>query len=203
MLVTAIGVSLATFYYSRSVEEESFEGEFTSVAGVTLRSFVEAVESKLSAMDSVSSGITSHALNSGETFPNVTVPDWEVRGATLRVQTDGIYLFWLPLVTDENRRGFEEYARLKQGHLFQSYGAEEGFRAQQDTYFGLGGEDDDADEGENRQLHVDHLVMHNEIWGNDVSEQQTSHSTHGVCFLSYVTFYLLTISILLLHGAGG
>ena len=172
MLVTAIGVSLATFYYSRSVEAESFEGEFTSVAGVTLRSFVQAVESKLSAMDSVSSGVTSHALNSGETFPNVTLPDWEVKGATLRVQTDGIYLFWLPLVTDENRKGFEEYTKLNQGHLFQSYGAEEGFRAQQDTYFGLGGEDGDADGGENRQLHVtgldEHPVMHDGIWGDIV-----------------------------------
>jgi hypothetical protein len=64
MLVTAIGVSLATFYYARSVEKENFESEFDSVAGVTLRSFVDAIESKLSAMDSVSSGITSHALKS-------------------------------------------------------------------------------------------------------------------------------------------
>jgi hypothetical protein len=179
MLVTAIGVSLSTFYYSRSVEEGSFENEFASVAGVTLRSFVEAVESKLSAMDSVSSGITSHALKSGETFPNVTVPDWEVKGATIRVQTDGIYLFWLPLVTDENRRGFEEYTKLNQGQLFQSYVAEEGFRAQQDTYFGLGGEDGDADGGANRHLHVsgpdEHPVMHSAIWGgnvSNVSEQQ-------------------------------
>jgi hypothetical protein len=170
MLVTAIGVSLGTFYYSRSVEEDSFEAEFDSVAVVTLRSFVEAVESKLSAMDSVSSGITSHALKAGETFPNVTVPDWEVKGATLRVQTDGIYLFWLPLVTDENRRGYEEYTKLNQAHLFQSYVTEEGYRAQQDTYFGLGGgEDGDVDEGENRQLHVgtpdEHPVMHDGIWG--------------------------------------
>jgi hypothetical protein len=170
MLVTAIGVSVATFYYSRSVEEENFESEFDSVSSVTLRSFADAVESKLSAMDSVSSGITSHALRTGETFPNVTVPDWEVKGATLRTQTDGIYLFWLPLVTDENRRGFEEYTKLNQGHLFQSYVAEEGFREQQDSYFGLGGEDVNADGGANRQLHVAgpdvHPVMHDEIWGS-------------------------------------
>ena len=193
MLATAIGVSLATFYYSRSVEEESFESEFVSVAGVTLRSFVEAIESKLSAMDSVSSSITSHALSSGETFPNVTLPDWEVKGATLRVQTDGIYLFWLPLVTDENRRGFEEYTKLKQGQLFQSYVAEEGYRAQQDTYFGLGGEDGDADEGENRQLHIagpdEHPVMHDEIWGNAavVSNNLTMHMGFSLtCQLLYL-----------------
>jgi hypothetical protein len=175
MLVTAIGVSLATFYYSRGVEEENFEAEFDSVAGVSLRSFADAIESKLSAMDSVSSGITSHALRSGETFPNVTIPDWEVKGATLRTQTDGIFLFWLPLVTDENRRGYEEYTKLNQGHLFQSYVAEEGFRARQDSCFGLGGEDVDADGGANRQLHVAgpdvHPVMHGEIWGGTVSEQ--------------------------------
>ena len=69
MLATAIGVSLATFYYSRSVEEESFESEFVSVAGVTLRSFVEAIESKLSAMDSVSSGITFACFELRRNFP--------------------------------------------------------------------------------------------------------------------------------------
>jgi hypothetical protein len=181
MLVTAIGVSLSTFYYSRSVEEENFEAEFASVAGVTLRSFVDAVENKLSAMDSVSSGITSHALRTGETFPNVTVPDWEVKGATLRTQTDGIFLFWMPLVTDENRRGFEEYTKLNQGHLFQSYAAEEGFRAQQDSYFGLVGDEGDADVGATRQLHAAgpdvHPVMHDEIWGNlQVSSKVTMHT---------------------------
>jgi hypothetical protein len=202
MLVTAIGVSLGTYYYSRSVEEESFESEFVSVAGVTLRSFVEAVESKLSAMDSVSSGITSHALKSGDTFPNVTVPDWEVKGATLRVQTDGIYLFWLPLVTDETRRGFEAYTRLNQGHLIESYVAEEGFRAQQDAYFGVLDEEEDADNadgGEDRQLHVagpdEHPVMHDEIWdGSDVSEQQTYHTAYGVFFIIYVNYILCSQS---------
>jgi hypothetical protein len=77
MFVTANGVSLGTFYYPRSVQEESFQAEFDSlfvcdsdwsllgdiyyspsaqeesfqaecdsVAVVTLRSFVEAVESR-------------------------------------------------------------------------------------------------------------------------------------------------------------
>jgi hypothetical protein len=173
MFFTAIGVSLATFYYSRFVEEDSFEAQFDSVAVVTLKSFVEAVESDLKAMDSLASGITSHALNSGETFPNVTVPDWEVKGATLRVQTDGMYLFWLPLVTDEDRAGYEEYTKLKQAHLLQSFVAEEGFRAQQDAYFGLGGEDVDANGGENRQLQT---VMHDRIWGLIVSEQHHIYS---------------------------
>jgi hypothetical protein len=180
MLFTAIGVSLATFYYSRFMEEDSFEAQFDSVAVVTLKSFVEAVESNLKAVDSLSSSITSHALNSGETFPNVTVPDWEVKGATLRVQTDGMYLFWLPLVTDEDRAGYEEYTKLHQAHLFQSFFAEEGFRAQQDAYFGLGGEDVDADEGENRQLHPagpdEHPLIHDRIWGLIVSEQHHIYS---------------------------
>lgn len=137
LLCTALGVSLATFFYSRSVEQDSFQAEFESVAVTTLRSFVEAVEHRLTAMDAVGSGVTSHAKSSGETFPNVTVPDFEIKGATLRTQTDSIYSFWLPLVTDDTRAGFEAYTQQTQMHMFQSYMAEEGLRQYQDAYFGI------------------------------------------------------------------
>jgi hypothetical protein len=116
-----------------------------------------------------------------------------VKAATLRTQTDGVYLVWLPLVTDENRRGYEEYTKLNQGHLLQSYGAEEGFRAQQDTYFGLGGEESDVDGGANRQLYVAgpdvHPVMHNEIWGGTVSEHESDHVQLGFSLTSQLLYY--------------
>ena len=189
LLATAIGVSLATLFYSRSVEQDSFQAEFESVAVVTIRSFVEAVEHRLTAMDAMAAGVTSHALSSGETFPNVTVPDFEVKGATLRTQTDSIYSFWLPLVTDETRKGFEAYTKMKQGHMFQSYMAEEGLRQYQDASFGINktetqATDQQAEEteaeaeispgggGARRELHPGpmevHPTIHDEIWGFDV-----------------------------------
>ena len=74
LLLTAAGASVATFFYARNSEQDSFESEFTSNAVVTLRSFVEAFELQLSSLDAAATGITSHATKTGETFPNVTVP---------------------------------------------------------------------------------------------------------------------------------
>ncbi|CAB9524168.1 Receptor-type guanylate cyclase gcy [Seminavis robusta] len=137
LLATAASVSVITFFYSRRVEEEQFLAEFASVAAMTLRSFVEAVEHKMGAMDTMATGITSYALASGETFPNVTVPDYEIKGASIRTQTDSIYSFWLPLVTDETRAGYEAYCWPRQQHFLKSYMQEEGLRQYQDAMFNI------------------------------------------------------------------
>jgi hypothetical protein len=179
LLATAIACSLLTYFYTQNVEEESFESAFYSFADAMLRSFVDTAEHKLGAMDTMSTTVTSHALSSGETFPNVTVPDFEVKGSQLRVQTDGVYMFWLPLVTDEERRGYELYTQSKQAWLFESYVKEEGMRQYQDAYFEMGAfAPDDHEHGENgdhtrdRKLHVgtpeEHPVMHDKIWGIQV-----------------------------------
>ena len=192
LLTTATGASVAAYYYARGVEENSFDAEFASVAIVVLRSFVEAFEQKISSMDAMATGITSHAKATGEVFPNVTVPDYEVKGGTVRTQTDSIFMFWLPLVTDENRQGYEEYTKMQQAHLFQSYMTEEGLRQYQDAVFGINASETEAAEAraeeaaaaeeaavaeeENpsrRNLHAAppdvHPVIHDGIWGLVVS----------------------------------
>lgn len=190
LLATAVGASVGTFLYSRGVEKDSFAAEFQSVAVVTLRSFVESVEHKLGSQDAIASAITSHAEDKGETFPNVTTPNYDVLGAALRTQTDSVLGFYLPLVTDEARAGYEAYTKMMQGHIFENYMREEGLRQYQDAVFGIEkGEtqateaeeeeasaaeeekDDNTDNG-NRRLHIAgpdvHPVIHDGIWGRTV-----------------------------------
>ena len=190
LLATAVGVSVATFIYSRRVEENSFKAEFQSVAVVTLRSFVESVEHKLGAQDAIASAITSHAEDAQEVFPNVTIPHFDVKGATLRTQTDSLFSFYLPLVTDETRAGYEAYTKVMQAQVFEGYMREEGLRQYQEAYFGI--PDDETQPGEGaaeeastaeedaiqvdngaRRLHIAgpdvHPVIHDGIWGLTVS----------------------------------
>jgi len=179
LFLTALGISLATYFYARSVEQDSFRADFDSVAVVTIRSFAEAVEHRLTAMDAVAVGVTSHAVASASPFPNVTIPDWEVKAATLRTQTGSIYVFWLPFVTDETRAGYEAYTQTHQQHILEGYMTEEGLRQFQDAQFGLGlsneetqteeqGEQSD-DSSTRRQLHAAgmdvHPTIHSGIWG--------------------------------------
>ena len=134
--MTAVGISLATYFYSRNVEQDNFQSEFDSLSLLVVRNFVDAIENKISAMDLLSNSVTSHALSTNSTFPNVTVPNFESLGASFRVQTDGIMLFYLPLVTEETRLGYEAYTRPRQQHIFASYVKEETYRVQQDLEYG-------------------------------------------------------------------
>ena len=143
LFCTAIGISLATYFYSKQVEKDNFHSEFDSLSLLVVRSFVDAIENKLSAMDLLSNSVTNVALSTGQTFPNVTIPNFETLGSTFRVQTDGIMLFYLPLVTDETRVGYEAYTtnqpskELSSAFMFQSYINEETYRIQQDLEFGF------------------------------------------------------------------
>lgn len=186
LLGTAFGLVAGVYVFARNVEEDAFRQEFEALATTTLRTFVEAFENQLSALDSTSQGITSYAMATGSTFPNVTVPDFVVKAATLRVQTGSTYSFWLPLVSDQDRAGYEEYSRNRQAQdVFPPFLQEEAFRMYQDAYFGLTEEDSAATEaaeieageekleeefeGTRRRLHVAgpdvHPTIHEQIWG--------------------------------------
>lgn len=126
-----------TFQYTHRAELDDFESRFSSIAGSVSESFHDAVERKLGALDAMSVTITSYALQSGESFPMVTLPDFETRGANTRILADGIYVFWLPLVVDEKRAEWEAYTAQRYMHLYGAFGTESMLRAMQDQSFGL------------------------------------------------------------------
>ena len=127
-----------TFTLTRDVEENDFESRFASIALTISDSFVDAVERKLGALDALSVSITSHALKSGDQFPMVTLPDYEVQAGNTRILADGVYVFWLPWVQEENRTAWEQYAAQNYKHLYSSFGNELGLRMMQDQQFGYG-----------------------------------------------------------------
>ena len=140
LVITAGLVAWGTFSYTRNVEVEDFESRFESIAGSVSESFHNAVEHKLGALDAMSVTITSHALQSGESFPMVTLPDFETRGSNTRILADGVYIFWLPLVKDDQRTAWENYAAQRYTHLYASFQKDVMLRTLQDQSFGLGGD---------------------------------------------------------------
>ena len=83
LLSTAALVTTGVYFISRWSEEETFQSEYEAGANQVIKSFHISVEQFLGSFDALASIITSHAIDSGSTFPNVTVPDFEVHvGAT-------------------------------------------------------------------------------------------------------------------------
>lgn len=137
LAVTAGLVGWGTYHYTAQVEIDEFETRFTSIAGSVSDSFHNAVERKLGALDAMSVTLTSHALQSGQSFPMVTLPDFETRAANTRILADGVYVFWLPYVTDDKRAAWEVYASQHYTHIYEAYAAETRLRTVQDQSFGL------------------------------------------------------------------
>ena len=79
LVVTAILVSVGTYLYTRNDEEEDFENDFSVNAAKLIEAFHDGVDRKLGAAETLSATITSIAISTGATFPNVTIPNIEVR----------------------------------------------------------------------------------------------------------------------------
>ena len=95
------------------------------------------MERKLVAVGGLSTSITNYALSNDLSFPNVTIENWETVAVQTRIQADGIVVEWMPLVTDETREGWEEYAENHKSWQDEMFQAETEFKAVQDEYFGL------------------------------------------------------------------
>jgi hypothetical protein len=136
LLVTATLVSVGVYLYIANDQEEDFEHDFRAQATKILESFHESVERKLEAVDALSVAFTSYARGTGVTFPNVTLPDFEIRAANARILADSFVINYYPLVTDETRKGWEEYQIANRDYYDASMQSGSAQRAYQAARFG-------------------------------------------------------------------
>jgi class 3 adenylate cyclase len=137
LLTTSVLVSTGVFLYTRNDQRGDFKDSFRADADRLLESFYKSVERTLEAVDALSVTITSHALETNSTFPNVSLPDFALRFGNARILSGSPYVEYLPLVTDETRIGYEEYYRKNAALQYQrEYEKEVIARTFQDQHFG-------------------------------------------------------------------
>jgi len=137
LLVSAAAVSAGVYQVMRHEEQEDFETNFRQSALQLVEAFHEGLEQNLGAVASMSTAITSYALttranNENKSFPCVLMPDFELRGADLRVQSGSNAVVYAPLVTDDTRQEWEDYALQHRGHIDEAYEKDTLYRAEQD-----------------------------------------------------------------------
>ncbi|CAB9501779.1 Receptor-type guanylate cyclase gcy [Seminavis robusta] len=140
LLVTALIVCLGVYFYTRNDEQQDFEYVFESSAERVIQSFHTSVARIMAGGDAMSVAITSYALDTGATFPFVTIPNFELRGANTRILTKSIASNFFPLIHDKDRPAWEDYVtrKITQDKIqFKSFMAENQYVAQQDKFFGL------------------------------------------------------------------
>jgi len=137
LLLTMFLISGGVFVYTRNHETQRFETVFGDSAFQVMDSFHDTLEQSLLSLDSFSVTITSLANATNQSFPFVTIPDFEVRGANTRVQSGSQILYYFPLVTDENREAWEDYSMQHRSQVDVAFARDTYMRQQQDAAFGI------------------------------------------------------------------
>ena len=87
LLLTGAIVSGGVYLYTRNEERHNFTSNFEDSAHQVLESFHDMVERNLGAVGSLSTDFTSYALQSNNSFPFVTLPDFALRGSHFQAQS--------------------------------------------------------------------------------------------------------------------
>lgn len=135
LFITGVSLSIGVFQYVRWDEQEDFEVQFDAHARKIIDSFNAQLSQKLGVMDGFSKSITTYALENNLLFPQVTLPNFEMRGMNVRQQVGALRVDWFPFVTDEIRDDWEAYAVEHQSWLFPAVEREKNFRLKQDERF--------------------------------------------------------------------
>eukprot|EP00339_Tiarina_fusa_P009010 CAMPEP_0117058878 /NCGR_PEP_ID=MMETSP0472-20121206/40893_1 /TAXON_ID=693140 ORGANISM="Tiarina fusus, Strain LIS" /NCGR_SAMPLE_ID=MMETSP0472 /ASSEMBLY_ACC=CAM_ASM_000603 /LENGTH=805 /DNA_ID=CAMNT_0004776357 /DNA_START=1 /DNA_END=2418 /DNA_ORIENTATION=+ len=137
LIVLAASTSASIYFWVQASDFEAFVSGFDFYSKLVQERFNNAIERKLSAVDSLSVIYTSHALQTGDRFPFVTVPDFEYKGSNARITGDTVMTFYLPYITNETRVAWEEYTQDNGSYLVQSWREEQRQKRIQDAKYGL------------------------------------------------------------------
>jgi hypothetical protein len=116
LLFVGMAVSVPAIVYTatRNNQEDSFDTSFRSLAVKVVDSMEHQFVRKTSAIDSLRIAITSYALTNtnqqnASSWPNVLIPDFDLRGESTRELADSLMVAIHPLVTQDTRVAYEAF----------------------------------------------------------------------------------------------
>ena len=72
---------------------------------------------KVEGVDALATSITSYARATSATFPNVTIPHFDIRAQEIAELTGAEMIMFIPFVEEADREAFEVYAVQHQGWI--------------------------------------------------------------------------------------
>lgn len=110
LLLAAAGVSATVFYLTKKAETKEFESEYDAVAAKVLETFEDIVSEKLSALSAFSISATAYARAKNESFPFVTMQDYQQTAGSIREVVDCLLVYSIYHVEQELRADWETYS---------------------------------------------------------------------------------------------
>lgn len=119
LLAVALAVSLFVFFFTKGAEESDFGDAIEDHAKKIIENFQANAQSRVQVIEGFSQDITSHALYTNKTWPFVDLPDFERRAVNICTLADVVFIQIAMMVTDENRKEYEDYTVKNQGWLIE------------------------------------------------------------------------------------
>eukprot|EP00977_Amphora_coffeiformis_P002112 scaffold407_cov168-Amphora_coffeaeformis.AAC.8 len=175
LISITVMVSIGIYYLTKSDEENRFEDHVGVYSLRIIDSFHGTISHRLSALGSMATAMTSHAISTNQQFPMVTLPHFELRGSDLRVQTDSFIIHYMPVVNETMRTAWEEYALENRGQIDEAFQSDALRRQRQDEELGFEAnrrymtrelQQDSSDGANNLTIIGDGTGFHPRIWSN-------------------------------------
>lgn len=123
VLVFTTVVILAAIYLkfvTKTSGNHELSAEFVEYADRIAENFNDRIHADLLALDSFGISLTSYVLNSENSWPTITLPDFAVRSWTTRQEMRAETLGLIPIVTADKRQEWENYVVENQNWIEDS-----------------------------------------------------------------------------------
>lgn len=137
LLVTGSLACYEVYRYTSHQEHDALTSAVDGHAHQVLDNFHTLLEHYIGAVSALSTDMTSYALHTNQSFPFVTVPDFELKGAHMRTLSGAFVVQYQPVITQETRQAWEEYAQSHRSQIDQSYTQDQYFWHHQNDDFGI------------------------------------------------------------------
>jgi hypothetical protein len=109
ILIAAVSISLTVYMITRDGENKEFESQFNGMAEQLTTTFNGIASQKIGVLGGLRVSFISHAIDHNNTWPFVTLPNFQQRAATAKRMSNSIYLGIHPIVDDSERDDWEKY----------------------------------------------------------------------------------------------
>ncbi|CAB9523712.1 Receptor-type guanylate cyclase gcy [Seminavis robusta] len=125
LLCVAGCISFAMFWKGKESEQNEFESYAKEACRKVVSTFQSSAARRIGTIASFTTSIASNAAARGESWPNVTVPDFEMQASMILDLAAVMSITVLPVVTGENMQGWVEYTLQNKAWFNQSLAFQE------------------------------------------------------------------------------
>jgi hypothetical protein len=112
LLLAATAVSVTIYIITSGAEQKEFESQFDGAASKVLETFNNVVEQKVAAISALAVAIIAHGIDHSRSWPFVTLSSFQQRSSTARKLADALFVTISPIVSDKNRKEWEDFVTL-------------------------------------------------------------------------------------------